>query len=738
MVSLSENENTLEQPDLNMLEEDFKAAAEQVWKYRYSKAFQNRKMHLYGLYKVATIGECQAKKPSKLLGNEVSRDKWKHWRMTSTFSKEEAMALYITSSKEVVEESLGGNQGDEALDEICRLNERNKKLEEYLKHIEEEVEVIHLKGNDISGWLYRWNDIEWNFMFGLGQSAVKWEKIFVLLRDTKLYLYKSEAEPSPDGTFSLTGCILRDEGIKLGPINRETGERTKYHIFGLYLAGGDTRGPNSGVLLRMSSNTEDVARKWIIALGKASAFTEDDDEPAPILGLPRPLSLAKSIMSLEQKEPEKKEFTPWSYPASKPMHTRVQVSILSRDTPGEKPNFEGFMNLGIIIFIVNNSSRLFISFKENGPLGIFGGVRMGPMHSLEDWPCLTGVLLFPFHVICAYWVEALCKPPHPKISQPVVTLLHVINISACVIIPLYRVWTHSVEQLSPTHGFLYIYGAILLWMKLVSYAHANRDMRLAWNEAATGPCANDKLLSPIKDDRGRYETAYVKSTTTNLYPSNITFTNIVFFWVAPTCSYQLEYPRTDKIRWYRLLLLFLYLLLALCTMALIWDQNFLPAVKSSYHPLVEGHYIETVQVLLSLSIPSTYIWLVGFYAYFHLVLNMSAEITYFGDRVFYKDWWNAKCLEEYWTLWNIPVHVWVARHVYYPCQRKGISKDVSRLLCFLLSAAFHEALISVPFRTLRFYSFLAMCANVPLGIFTRNLMSCLGKESQAGNIVFWV
>ncbi len=70
---------------------------------------------------------------------------------------------------------------------------------------------------------------------------------------------------------------------------------------------------------------------------------------------------------------------------------------------------------------------------------------MGPMHSLEDWPCLTGVLLFPFHVICAYWVEALCKPPHPKISQPVVTLLHVINISACVIIPLYRVCIHTFD-----------------------------------------------------------------------------------------------------------------------------------------------------------------------------------------------------------------------------------------------------------------------------------------------------
>ncbi len=67
---------------------------------------------------------------------------------------------------------------------------------------------------------------------------------------------------------------------------------------------------------------------------------------------------------LLNRQPEKKEFSPWSYPASKAMHVTVQDSILSRDKPGEKPNFEGFMNLGAIIFIVNNSSRLFTSFKE--------------------------------------------------------------------------------------------------------------------------------------------------------------------------------------------------------------------------------------------------------------------------------------------------------------------------------------------------------------------------------------
>ncbi len=63
------------------------------------------------------------------------------------------------------------------------------------------------------------------------------------------------------------------------------------------------------------------------------------------------------------------------------------------------------------------------------------------MHSLEDWPCLTGVLLLPLHVVFAYWIEALCKPPHPKFSQPVVTLLHVLNLSACIVIPLHRVCT---------------------------------------------------------------------------------------------------------------------------------------------------------------------------------------------------------------------------------------------------------------------------------------------------------
>lgn len=34
----------------------------------------------------------------------------------------------------------------------------------------------------------------------------------------------------------------------------------------------------------------------------------------------------------------------------------------------------------------------------------------------------------------------------------------------------------------------------------------------------------------------------------------------------------------------------------------------------------------------------------------------AAQLTRFGDREFYKDWWNAATIGEYWKTWNMPVH----------------------------------------------------------------------------------
>ncbi|CAN0457111.1 unnamed protein product, partial [Ectocarpus sp. 12 AP-2014] len=77
------------------------------------------------------------------------------------------------------------------------------------------------------------------------------------------------------------------------------------------------------------------------------------------------------------------------------------------------------------------------------------------------------------------------------------------------------------------------------------------------------------------------------------------------------------------------------------------------------------------------------------------------QVLRFGDRLFYRDWWNSNTIGSYWRLWNLPVHYWMIRHIYFPSLRAGLSKSMASGLCFLLSAVLHELLVSVPFHMVR-------------------------------------
>jgi hypothetical protein len=39
-----------------------------------------------------------------------------------------------------------------------------------------------------------------------------------------------------------------------------------------------------------------------------------------------------------------------------------------------------------------------------------------------------------------------------------------------------------------------------------------------------------------------------------------------------------------------------------------------------------------------------------------------------------QEWWNATTVGEYWRLWNMPVHKWMLRHVYFPLIRHKVPK----------------------------------------------------------------
>mmetsp|Transcript_5151 Transcript_5151/g.17980 ORF Transcript_5151/g.17980 Transcript_5151/m.17980 type:complete len:200 (+) Transcript_5151:2-601(+) len=172
-------------------------------------------------------------------------------------------------------------------------------------------------------------------------------------------------------------------------------------------------------------------------------------------------------------------------------------------------------------------------------------------------------------------------------------------------------------------------------------------------------------------------------------------------------------------------------------MMLIVEQYMIPIIENSVTPMRELRWFELLERVLKLSIPTLYVWLCIFYSFFHCWLNIVAEVTRFGDRQFYRDWWNATTIADYWKLWNIPVHKWLARHIYFPVLHAGLGKGAAQLVTFTFSAVLHEVLVGVPCHMFRLWAFLGIMGQIPLVTLT-NWTSKKLKNDQAGNLVFWV
>lgn len=151
--------------------------------------------------------------------------------------------------------------------------------------------------------------------------------------------------------------------------------------------------------------------------------------------------------------------------------------------------------------------------------------------------------------------------------------------------------------------------------------------------------------------------------------SNVTLTDIYYFWFAPTLTYQIAFPRLMKRNKLRIMTLIFRLFLSNVLIIFLFAQIVAPNLRDLTTDLENGKKVFSVDIftgyLLKLTIANTYIWLLVFYSYFHLFFNLLAEMLKFGDRVFYKDWWNSSNVSAYWRLWNLPVHYWLGEWQQY-------------------------------------------------------------------------
>jgi diacylglycerol O-acyltransferase-1 len=304
--------------------------------------------------------------------------------------------------------------------------------------------------------------------------------------------------------------------------------------------------------------------------------------------------------------------------------------------------------------------------------------------------------------------------PKPAISGSVSLIVSIILLAALVLIPCAVV---ILSPASPASGLVLLMVSCITWLKMVSYGMANRQYRM---DRASGAETKEQVSG-------------VDAGELIVYPNNLTVSNLAYFLAAPTLCYQLNYPRSPRIRWGYVLNKLAQLVFFVCAVIFMMEQWCFPVVKNSFVSMQERNYGHLLERVLKLSVPSLAIWLSLFYAFFHLWLNIVAEILRFGDREFYRDWWNATTMNYYWRTWNIPTHNWLVRHVYMPALRHGCSKSTAAALVFLFSAVFHELIISVALQTFKLYFFLGMVVQIPATV-TGNFF----KGTVLGNIIFWL
>uniref|UniRef100_A0AAZ3S5N2 O-acyltransferase n=1 Tax=Oncorhynchus tshawytscha TaxID=74940 RepID=A0AAZ3S5N2_ONCTS len=341
---------------------------------------------------------------------------------------------------------------------------------------------------------------------------------------------------------------------------------------------------------------------------------------------------------------------------------RLQESLLS-SASGYR-NYRGVLNWCVVMLVLSNA-RLFL---ENL---LKYGILVDPIQVVSlfikdpyNMPAACLVIVSNVFIVAALYTERRLSVG--CFSERVGLLVHSINLSVTLCFPVTIVL--MLKSITPVGGASALGVYTVLFLKLYSYKDVNKWCREMSHAKARSLARSLSCKSSVSTD---YQVSY---------PGNVTLRDLYYFVFAPTLCYELNFPRSPRIR-------MSFLLRRLFEMVSSW---MIPIIQSSMKPLEDMDLPMMMERLLRLAVPNHLLWLIFFYWFFHSSLNFIAELLQFGDREFYRDWWNSETITYFWQNWNIPVHKWCLRHFYKPLLKSGVSKWLGQSAVFLASAFFHE------------------------------------------------
>ncbi|KAI3384681.1 hypothetical protein SNEBB_000783 [Seison nebaliae] len=407
-------------------------------------------------------------------------------------------------------------------------------------------------------------------------------------------------------------------------------------------------------------------------------------------------------------------------------------------------NLRGFFNLCIILLCMSTGRLVLENLIKYGLLVESNAIiYFIALSTFKENLFIIIILLLS--ILHAYLIEKMRLTIGRK-QWRFIRLLHIINLTMLLIFPPYIVLINDFHVLSAITELMWI---TIVFLKLWSYAAINSRCYdwLMENEHGRRKTkhhvinTSESMTNMKESFSDSNELDSLSSLTDNEneveemeYPKNINLKNLIYFIFAPTLCYELSFPRNNRIRFKFLLRRLLELIFIPPLLLLITQQYVNPIINSTRQPISDMDWMKMLERLLKLAVPNHIFWLLLFYWIFHSMLNVFGEILQFADRRFYGDWWNSESIRYFWQNWNVTVHRFAQRHIYKPLRKNyHFSSMGAKGVVFLVSAFFHEYLVSVPLKMLRPWAFLGMLGQVPFALFVDNFLS-----GTIGNTFVWL
>uniref|UniRef100_A0A0K8URF5 O-acyltransferase n=2 Tax=Endopterygota TaxID=33392 RepID=A0A0K8URF5_BACLA len=434
---------------------------------------------------------------------------------------------------------------------------------------------------------------------------------------------------------------------------------------------------------------------------------------------------AEEIQSKEEKQRKEQP--------DKPCH-RPRDSLFSWSSGFS--NFTGLVNWGFLLLTIGGFRLCLENLLKYG-------IRINPLdwyyfmsgkdQGQEGHASLLLILYSFVHIsICLMVEKSLAME---ILSETFGMFVQVTNIILVIFFPVIIIHLKGEAfSLMGASTVCFIYS--LLFLKLWSYVQTNMWCRQTYYLKQYNPRERRPSITVAELQNG-YLGDEIDEDIPKLvqYPDNLCYKDLFYFLLAPTLCYELNFPRTTRVRKRFLLKRLLEVLFCFNVIMALFQQWIIPSVRNSLIPFSNMEIGLATERLLKLALPNHLVWLCFFYLLFHSFLNAVGELLHFADRNFYCDWWNANNIDTFWRTWNMPVHRWCVRHLYVPVVKMGYSSAQASTIVFLISAFFHEYLVSIPLQTHKIWAFLGMMGQIPLSAISKSIERKMGP--RMGNIIVW-